>query len=80
MLNASALTRVPWEDDMSSIWTNLLFMHGHITNLELARRLAEAPGPEVKPRGRRQAAPKQAKPARKGVRAPVMDEGGCLTG
>lgn len=41
---------------MSSIFTNLLFMHGHITNLELARRLAETPEPADKPGGKRKRA------------------------
>lgn len=39
---------------MSSLWTNLLFLHGHITDVGLARRLADAPKPAEKPRGRRQ--------------------------
>ena len=26
---------------MSSLWTDLLFLHGYITDLKLARRLAE---------------------------------------
>ena len=41
---------------MSSLWTDLLFMHGHITNLDLARRLAETP-PASKPKGKRQRSP-----------------------
>lgn len=41
---------------MSSIFTNLLFMHGHITNLELARRLAETPEPADEPNGERKRA------------------------
>jgi hypothetical protein len=32
----------PLEARMSSLWTDLLFLHGHITDPELARRLAEA--------------------------------------
>ena len=28
---------------MSSLWTDLLFLHGHITDPELARRLADMP-------------------------------------
>ena len=27
---------------MSSLWTDLLFLHGHITDAKLARRLARA--------------------------------------
>ena len=42
---------------MSSLWTDLLFMHGHITNLELARRLAETPKSDKKPSGKRQRSP-----------------------
>ena len=38
---------------MSSLWTDLLFLHGHITNTDLARRLADAPPAAPKPRGRR---------------------------
>ena len=60
---------------MSSIFTNLLFMHGHITNLELARRLAEAPAPTDKPTGKR----KRASAAAATVRGPVapLAHGGC---
>lgn len=38
---------------MSSIFTNLLFMHGHITDLELARRLAQTSQPASGPGGKR---------------------------
>lgn len=38
---------------MSSLWTNLLFLHGHITDVGLARRLAETPAPAAKPGGKR---------------------------
>ena len=38
---------------MSSLWTDLLFLHGHITNADLARRLAQAPAPKPKPRNSR---------------------------
>jgi hypothetical protein len=38
---------------MSSLWTNLLFMHGHITDPALARRLAETPKPPSRPSGKR---------------------------
>lgn len=64
---------------MSSIWTNLLFMHGHITNLELARLLAETPGPSERPKGKRQRVAEAA--VRKGERAPVLAaQGGCVAG
>jgi hypothetical protein len=66
---------------MSSIWTNLLFMHGHITNLELTRRLAETPDPEGKPKGKRQKVLKAPAPGRKPELAPVVvGREGCLTG
>ena len=42
---------------MSSIYTNLLFMHGHITNLELVRRLAETPPAPPPSKGKRQPTP-----------------------
>ncbi|MGO4703447.1 hypothetical protein [Dyella sp. 2RAB6] len=35
---------------MSSIWNDLLFLHGHIADAKLARRLAAAPEAEQKPR------------------------------
>ncbi|WNL46685.1 hypothetical protein RKE25_03335 [Dyella sp. BiH032] len=38
---------------MSSLWTDLLFLHGHIANADLARRLADKPAPAPKPRDRR---------------------------
>jgi hypothetical protein len=59
---------------MSSIFTNLLFMHGHITNLELARRLAEAPEATDKPSGKRKRAPTAADAAHKAV-APLAHAG-----
>ncbi|MFC4763399.1 hypothetical protein [Dyella koreensis] len=39
---------------MSSLWTDLLFLHGHIASPELARRLADVPTPQDKPRGSRE--------------------------
>lgn len=38
---------------MSSLWTDLLFLHGHIHDPELARRLADTPPPDL-PGGKRQ--------------------------
>lgn len=43
---------------MSSLWTDLLFLHGHVTDLKLLRRLKETPRPdpratEVRPAGSR---------------------------
>lgn len=64
---------------MSSIWTNLLFMHGHITNLELARRLAEAPGPGTKPKGKRQQVPEVAAASKNAVAPALVKRGRCLT-
>lgn len=37
---------------MSSIWTGMLFLHGHVTDPALARRLAQAKT-TPKPRGKR---------------------------
>lgn len=62
---------------MSSLWTNLLFMHGHITDVDLARRLAETPKPSSRPSGRRQRR-KVALAARTGKQAtPALASGGC---
>ncbi|WP_445144890.1 hypothetical protein [Dyella sp. Tek66A03] len=62
---------------MSSLWTDLLFMHGHITNVDLARRLAEMPKSDKKPTGKRQRAPLQAqRSADKGC--PALAAGDCL--
>lgn len=41
---------------MSSLFTGLLFMHGHIADIELARRLAEVPKRDNRPTGKRQRA------------------------
>lgn len=30
---------------MSSLWTDLLFLHGHLTDWRLARRLSSTPAP-----------------------------------
>jgi len=39
---------------MSSLWTDLLFLHGHIADPQLARRLlAPAPPPVAEPPGTR---------------------------
>lgn len=35
---------------MSSIWNDLLFLHGHIADANLARRLSASPDPEAQPR------------------------------
>jgi len=39
---------------MRSLWTDLLFLHGHIASLELARQLAATPPPQDKPSGQRE--------------------------
>lgn len=62
---------------MSSIFTNLLFMHGHITNLELARRLAEEPAPADKPTGKRKRAPAAADGVRKEETPGEFAHGAC---
>jgi hypothetical protein len=31
---------------MSSLWTDLLFLHGHITDWRLAQRLSRTPAPQ----------------------------------
>jgi hypothetical protein len=38
---------------MSSLLTNLLFLHSHIHDPELARRLAQLPRPAQRPAGKR---------------------------
>lgn len=59
---------------MSSLWTNLLFMHGHIADADLARRLGNTPKPP-RPSGKRlkPKASTQTVPA-KGV-TPLMTSG-----
>lgn len=63
---------------MSSLWTNLLFMHGHITDPALARRLAETPKPPSRPTGKRlrnqAAAPDR---QRKAAPSAPLPQGGC---
>lgn len=49
---------------MSSLGTNLLFMHGHITDLDLVRRLGEAPAQHDRPTGKRTPPINAAKTAR----------------
>ena len=47
---------------MSSIWNDLLFLHGHIADANLARRLAAARESEHKPRktvARKEKAPRK---------------------
>lgn len=63
---------------MSSLWTNLLFMHGHITDPALARRLAETPKSPSRPSGKRQRT-KTAAPGTQGKTAcpAPLAHGGC---
>jgi hypothetical protein len=56
---------------MSSLWTDLLFLHGHIANVDLARRLAKAPASAPKPRERR-ARGGSASPAGAGAKPRVL--------
>ncbi|HEY2623206.1 MAG TPA: hypothetical protein VGI53_07150 [Dyella sp.] len=62
---------------MSSLWTDLLFMHGHITNVDLARRLAEMPKSDKKPTGKRRRAPLLARRSAD-KRRPGLAAGDCL--
>lgn len=63
---------------MSSLWTNLLFMHGHITDLDLARRLAAAPEPDKRVSGKRQRTPKADVATKKISAAPAaVAHGSC---
>lgn len=63
---------------MSSLFTNLLFMHGHIADPELARRLADTPQVEPRPTGKRQRVPKSDGASRKIPIAPAaLAQGGC---
>ncbi|WP_430391611.1 hypothetical protein [Dyella sp. 20L07] len=65
---------------MSSLWTNLLFMHGHIADPELARRLADTSEADARPTGKRQPIAKAQGVAKKGIVMPaVVTQGGCLT-
>ena len=65
---------------MSSLWTNLLFMHGHIADPELARRLANTPESTARPTGKRQRAPKAQAVAKKLMATPsALNQGGCVT-
>jgi len=61
---------------MSSLFTNLLFLHGHIADPALARRLAEEPKPTPRPKGKRERTP-SALPVRKPLGTPALATGGC---
>ena len=63
---------------MGSIYSGLLFMHGHITNLDLVRRLAEDPKPTQRPTGKRQRTPGAAQAKRPAPRPTgTLAHGGC---
>lgn len=63
---------------MSSLWTNLLFMHGHITDPALARRLAETPKSPSHTSGKRQRNKNAAtNTQRKAASPPPLAQGGC---
>ncbi|WP_109123476.1 hypothetical protein [Dyella sp. C11] len=63
---------------MSSIFTNLLFLHGHIADPELARRLADAQNERPKQKGKRERAPMAAQTTRKEVVLPAgLAHNGC---
>jgi hypothetical protein len=63
---------------MSSLFTNLLFMQGHIADPELARRLANTPQVAPRPTGKRARLPKSDSVTRKIATAPVaLAQGGC---
>lgn len=55
---------------MSSLWTDLLFMHGHIADPELAHRLAHQPDSNSGQGGKRECPPKPVAPKPKMV--PVL--------
>jgi hypothetical protein len=61
---------------MSSLFTNLLFLHGHISDPQLARRLADTPKPTSRPTGKRERAPAKAT-THKDVMAPKLAASGC---
>ncbi|WP_201313523.1 hypothetical protein [Dyella sp. EPa41] len=63
---------------MSSLWTNLLFMHGHITDPALARRLAETPKSPTRPSGKRQRSQATVNRAPSKAASPAaLAQGGC---
>ena len=63
---------------MSSLWTNLLFMHGHITDPALARRLAETPKSPSHTSGKRQRIKSAtANEQRKAAATSPLAQGGC---
>ncbi|WP_199098556.1 hypothetical protein [Dyella sp. ASV21] len=63
---------------MSSLWTNLLFMHGHIADPALARRLADVAEPKPRPSGKRLRTTKPAAASSKLPPATALPQGGCV--
>ncbi|AIF46590.1 hypothetical protein [Dyella japonica] len=62
---------------MSSLFTNMLFLHGHITDPELARRLANTPAPTSRPTGKRERKPTLLATVRKSLAPSKLAHGGC---
>jgi hypothetical protein len=62
---------------MSSLFTNLLFLHGHITDPERARRLAHTPEPKPRPRGKRERTPAVMAAVGKTLAPSKLAHGGC---
>jgi len=62
---------------MSSLFTNLLFLHGHITDPELARRLAQTPAPKPGPKGKRERTPSLMATAVKTLAPTKLAPSGC---
>lgn len=58
---------------MSSLWTDLLFLHGHISNTDLAGRLSEVKTPPGKPSGHGSKAAKSLRPTRGSSSAKMID-------
>lgn len=52
---------------MSSLWTDLLFLHGHITDWRLARRLSREPAPQAPSPAAVPAPDQRSVPARRGT-------------
>lgn len=62
---------------MSSLWADLLFLHGHITDPELARRLAQTETPKPRPKGKRERTPSLLVTAGKTLAPSKLAHGGC---
>jgi hypothetical protein len=62
---------------MSSLFTNLLFLHGHIADPALARRLAETPSPTPRQKGKRERSQSMTKSLQKTLAPQSLAHGGC---